>query len=141
MFYLLTSLLVCHYLADFCFTSPRMIKAKADGPVSVFKLQFAAGEYDMVVADSDALTCALYEVKHSTEPDERQLRHLCDKRKLADVERQYGTVTERTVLYRGPDFAHKSGVTYRNVDSYLKSLCASSQNPSSPSMQILENHC
>ena len=31
MFYLLTSLLVCHYLADFCFTSPRMIKAKADG--------------------------------------------------------------------------------------------------------------
>ena len=114
------------------------IKAKADGPVSVFKLQFAAGEYDMVVADSDALTCALYEVKHSTEPDERQLRHLCDKRKLADVERQYGTVTERTVLYRGPDFTHKSGVTYRNVDSYLKSLCASSQNPSSPSMQILE---
>lgn len=31
MFYLLISLLVCHYLADFCFTSPRMIKAKADG--------------------------------------------------------------------------------------------------------------
>jgi len=44
------------------------IKTKADGPVSVFKLQFAAGEYDMVVADSDALTCALYEVKHTTTP-------------------------------------------------------------------------
>ena len=35
---------------------------------------------------------------------------------------RYGTVTERTVLYRGPDFAHKSGVAYRNVASYLKSL-------------------
>ena len=28
---LLISLLVCHYLADFCFTTPSMIKAKADG--------------------------------------------------------------------------------------------------------------
>ena len=24
-------MLICHYLADFCFTSPAMIKAKADG--------------------------------------------------------------------------------------------------------------
>ena len=28
---LLTALLVCHYLADYCFTSPTMIRAKADG--------------------------------------------------------------------------------------------------------------
>ena len=28
---LLVALLVCHYLADFCFTSPAMILAKADG--------------------------------------------------------------------------------------------------------------
>ena len=28
---LLISLLVCHYLADFCFTFPSMIRAKADG--------------------------------------------------------------------------------------------------------------
>ena len=25
-------------------------------------------------------------------------------------------------LYRGPDFTHESGVAYRNVASYLKSL-------------------
>lgn len=29
--FLLTTLLMCHYLADFCFTFPAMIKAKADG--------------------------------------------------------------------------------------------------------------
>lgn len=29
--FLLLVLLVCHYLADFCFTFPAMIKAKADG--------------------------------------------------------------------------------------------------------------
>ena len=27
----LVSLLVCHYLADFCFTTPSMIRAKTDG--------------------------------------------------------------------------------------------------------------
>ena len=31
MVLLLISLLVCHYLADFCLTSPTMIRAKADG--------------------------------------------------------------------------------------------------------------
>ncbi len=31
MLLLLISLLVCHYLADFCLTTPAMIRAKADG--------------------------------------------------------------------------------------------------------------
>ena len=31
MVLLLVSLLVCHYLADFCFTTPTMIRAKTDG--------------------------------------------------------------------------------------------------------------
>lgn len=31
MVLLLISLLICHYLADFCLTTPAMIKAKADG--------------------------------------------------------------------------------------------------------------
>ena len=31
MYILLVALLICHYLADFCLTSPSMIKAKADG--------------------------------------------------------------------------------------------------------------
>lgn len=31
MMSLLAFLLVCHYLADFCFTTPAMIKAKAEG--------------------------------------------------------------------------------------------------------------
>lgn len=31
MIVLLVIMLICHYLADFCLTSPSMIKAKADG--------------------------------------------------------------------------------------------------------------
>ena len=98
------------------------IKAKAVDPVSVFKLQFPAGEFDMVVADADSASCAVYEVKHSVTPDERQMRHLVDDRKIAAVEKRYGTITERTILYRGQDFIHDSGVSYRNVASYLKSI-------------------
>ena len=98
------------------------IKAESDGDVSVFKLQFAAGEYDMVVADADSACCKLYEIKHSAEADENQLRHLTDESKLSATERRYGTITARTVLYRGKDFVHDSGITYRNVASYLKSL-------------------
>lgn len=29
--FLILFLLLCHYLADFCLTSPAMIRAKADG--------------------------------------------------------------------------------------------------------------
>jgi hypothetical protein len=98
------------------------IKARAGGTVSVFKLQFPAGEYDMVIADADTVTCSLFEVKHATTPDERQMRHLLDEEKIGLTEHRYGTVTSRTVLYRGQDFTHESGIAYRNVASYLKSL-------------------
>ena len=98
------------------------IKAKSGGTKSVFKLQFAAGEFDMVVADRESLTCELFEVKHTTERDDRQLRHLVDREKLAATEHRYGEITSRTVLYRGRDFRHSSGVTYRSVEKYLMSL-------------------
>ena len=98
------------------------IKAKATETTSVFKLQFAAGEFDMVIADGESLTCELFEVKHSTERDDRQIRHLVDREMLAATEHRYGEVTSRTVLYRGRDFRHPSGVAYRNVEKYLMSL-------------------
>ena len=98
------------------------IKVRASETTSVFKLQFAAGEFDMVIADGESLTCELFEVKHSTERDDRQLRHLVDREKLAATEHRYGEITSRTVLYRGRDFRHPSGVIYRNVEKYLMSL-------------------
>lgn len=98
------------------------IKAKASETTSVFKLQFAAGEFDMVVADGESLTCELFEVKHSSERDDRQIRHLVDREMLAATEHRYGEVTSRTVLYRGRDFRHPSGIAYRNVEKYLMSL-------------------
>ncbi len=89
----------------------------------VFKLVFPRGEFDMVICDPEKSTCRLYEIKHTTERDDGQLRHLCDSEKLAYVEHNYGAVLSRTVLYRGEDFKHPSGVEYRNVGKWLLEQC------------------
>ncbi len=88
----------------------------------VFKLLFPRGEFDMVVCDPEKVACRLYEIKHTTERDDGQLRHLVDSKKLAYVEHNYGDILSRTVLYRGEDFAHPSGVEYRNVGDWLKEM-------------------
>ncbi len=88
----------------------------------VFKLQFESGEFDMVVRDLDTRTCQLFEVKLSKERVDGQFRHLVDADLLSRTEKVFGKVSSRVVLYRGSDFAHPSGVSYRNVESYLKAL-------------------
>ena len=52
----------------------------------VFKLKFAVGEFDMVVADPDSCTCCIYEIKHSAEAVPAQYRHLIDAEKCASTE-------------------------------------------------------
>ena len=88
----------------------------------VFQLQFAVGEFDMVVADNANATCEIYEVKHSKEQAKEQFRHLIDEEKLKNTEFRYGKITKRTVIYRGENATLKNGIEYRNVEDYLKSL-------------------
>lgn len=97
---------------------PRGIFAGAE----VFKLQFESGEFDMVVRDLSAGTCRLYEVKHSVARADEQFRHLVDPELLSRTEKAFGRIAARIVLYRGPDFDHDRGVSYRNVETYLKKL-------------------
>ncbi len=87
----------------------------------VFKLQFAVGEFDMVVHDSATLTCKIYEIKHSKEVVEGQYRHLINAEKCAETEHRFGEITGRYVIYRGEN-AEVDGVRYFNVKQYLKSL-------------------
>lgn len=88
----------------------------------VFQLQFAVGEFDMVVADSANATCEIYEVKHSKEQAKEQYRHLIDEEKLASTEFRYGKITKKVVIYRGENATLENGIEYRNVEEYLKSL-------------------
>ena len=89
----------------------------------VFQLQFAVGEFDMVVADADTLTCEIFEIKHSKEVVPAQYRHLTDKEKCAQTEHRCGAITARTVIYRGAT-TNSEDVRYVNVEEYLNLLRA-----------------
>ena len=87
----------------------------------VFKLQFAAGEFDMVVFDPANLSCEIYEIKHSRERVDEQYRHLINDAKCKLTSHRYGEIKARYVIYRGDDFT-AGGIQYLNVESYLKGL-------------------
>lgn len=91
----------------------------------VFRLQFAIGEFDMVVFHPKESCCEIYEIKHSAKAAPEQRRHLPDQQKCRDTEFRYGTITGKYVVYRGKtsrlqDMAED--VTYLNVEEYLKGL-------------------
>lgn len=88
----------------------------------VFQLQFAVGEFDMVIADEENLACEVYEIKHSEAQAKEQYRHLTDDEKLKNTEFRYGKITKRVVIYRGENATLENGIEYRNVEDYLKSL-------------------
>lgn len=91
----------------------------------VFRLQFAVGEYDMVVFNHEEGNCQIYEIKHSKEMVLQQCRHLLDKKKSEETEFRYGTITGKYVIYRGKNAELKNAsepIFYLNVEDYLKNL-------------------
>lgn len=88
----------------------------------VFKFKFDnGGEYDMVIYDNRQNTCSLYEVKHSTEVTERQMRYLKDAKRCKTIETKFGTITGKYVLYRG-ESKTIDDVEYLNVEQFLCGL-------------------
>ena len=95
----------------------------------VFRLQFAIGEFDMVVFDPEKGTCEIYEIKHSKEVVPQQCKHLLDEQKCKDTEFRYGRIIGKYVIYRGVTSSlvqagveTQEDVTYLNVEEYLKTL-------------------
>ena len=95
----------------------------------VFRLQFAVGEFDMVVFDPSEGNCQIYEVKHSNKIVLQQCKHLLDTEKLKETEFRYGPITGKYVIYRGENAFLKDvvknieeNVSYLNVEEYLKQL-------------------
>lgn len=87
-----------------------------------FKLTMSAGEFDMVIYDEEQDTCELYEVKHSEQIVDRQYHVLADQEECALVEKKYGTIVKKCVLYRGKPTELENGIVYENVEQYLKAL-------------------
>lgn len=88
----------------------------------VFQIRFEAGEFDMVIYNSETNTCEIYEIKHSAEFDAHQYRHLINDEKVALTEKRFGKITKKCVLYRGNTMTTDDGVEYKNVEEYLNEL-------------------
>ena len=95
---------------------------KANPNLEVFKLQFAVGEFDMVVYDPENVCCKIYEVKHSKEKSPFQYRHLINEENCKQTEFRFGKILEKVVLYRGETCEEENGVHYKNVEEYLQHL-------------------
>ena len=87
----------------------------------VFHLQFAVGEFDMVVFYPQTASCEIYEIRHSTERAPEQSRHLRDEKKCSETASRFGTITGKFVIYRG-ESKDIDGIQYVNVEEYLRSL-------------------
>ena len=88
----------------------------------VFKLVFDIGEFDMVVYDRTKATCEIFEVKHSKVKSEEQVRHLVDQDKLKQTEQRIAPITQRYVIYRGENQTDSNGISYLNVNEYLRGM-------------------
>lgn len=64
----------------------------ADKDHRVFKLQFEAGEFDMVIYDQKENSCEIFEIKHSSKQVPLQYRHLVDEDKCQRTERRFGPI-------------------------------------------------
>ena len=98
------------------------VRKTAPSTMEAFKFKFdAGGEFDMVIYDKASKNCRIYEIKHSTEANEKQTLHLRDAEKCQIVEKRFGPISGKFVLYRGKDkFAE--GVQYLNVENFLCGL-------------------
>ena len=94
---------------------------KAFPSKEVFKLKFAVGEFDMVICDSENVTCEIYEIKHSKEIVSQQYRHLIDDDKCKTTEFRFGSIVKKCVIYRG-ESTDVENIHYINVEEYLKNL-------------------
>ena len=95
---------------------------KANPNLEVFKLQFAVGEFDMVVYDPENVCCKIYEIKHSKEKSPFQYRHLINEDNCKQTEFRFGKILEKVVLYRGESCSEENSVQYKNVEDYLMEI-------------------
>lgn len=98
------------------------VRKTAPSTMEAFKFKFdAGGEFDMVIYDKASKNCRIYEIKHSTEANEKQTLHLRDAEKCQIVENRFGPISGKFVLYRGKD-TFAEGVQYLNVENFLCGL-------------------
>ncbi|WP_418481411.1 AAA family ATPase [Dysosmobacter sp.] len=98
------------------------VRKTAPSTMEAFKFKFdTGGEFDMVIYDKAGQNCRIYEIKHSTEVNEKQTLHLRDAEKCQIVEKRFGPISGKFVLYHGKD-TFAEGVQYLNAENFLCGL-------------------
>lgn len=92
-------------------------------PKSVFTFELPNGEFDMIVRDEDENFCHVFEIKHSSEQDERQRIHLENPKNIAFLKKIYNNKCnfQKYVLYQGNQDT-VGDISYINIKDYLMSL-------------------
>ena len=87
-----------------------------------FKLTLSRSEIDMLIYSSETNSCEAYEIKHSRAIVPRQYHVLEDEEQCAAVEKKYGQINKRCILFRGDSCTLENGIHYQNVEEYLNNL-------------------
>lgn len=88
----------------------------------VFKMQYATGEFDMVVYDTRDNNCTLCEVRGTNLAIRNRFRRVPDAEKYRQIEKRFGTITEKIMLCRDPNLMAGDGNKYCRIEDYLRSL-------------------
>ena len=113
----LLSTVIGHMMEDIVILDTKRRYGKSK---EVFKLYFAAGEFDMVIYDSKKGEIECFEIKHSDEIIEDQAKHLLNEDNISKIEQKYGKVVRRCVIYKGESGVASNGIEYKNVEEFLK---------------------
>lgn len=126
-----------HMLEDIVIyeTKKILMPKKYGNKKEVYQIRFEAGEFDMLIYDTESNTCEIYEIKHSVERTSHQYRHLIDEEKVSLTEKKFGKVTKKCVLYKGENFSEPNGIEYKNVEEFLYKIEQLSGNTSSIYLQ------
>ncbi len=88
----------------------------------VYKLQFQAEDFDMVVYDMISNSCIVCELRGSGKSGPGMYRRLPDAERRRQIERRFGTIKEHYILGRELESRRENGRLYCRVEDYLKSL-------------------
>ena len=87
-----------------------------------FRLHMSEGSFDMVVYDKEQNQCNVFEIVNTKEIQQKHYKNLVDEGKISQLEKRFGKITTKYILYRGEDYFDDDKIIYLNVENYLKSI-------------------
>ena len=78
----------------------------------------------MVIYDRTENNCRLYEIKHTDTALKEQCRHLLNDQECERIQKSFGCIVGKTVLYRGTELHSDWDMAYRSAAEFLEALPA-----------------